>query len=75
MTPEAIGEYYKKELKEYLDRKFEEYVTCDDYYEPVAEDFEAEDYVSNWCRDNGFELLFFKGINAILKVSHFDLKR
>lgn len=61
MTPEAIGEYYKKKLKEYLDREFEEYVTCDDYYEPLAEDFEAEDYVDIWCRDNGFELEAFEG--------------
>lgn len=38
MTKESIREFYEKKLKEYLDSEFEEYCTCDDYYEPVVED-------------------------------------
>ena len=39
MTKESIREFYEKKLKEYLDSEFEEYCTCDDYYEPVVEDY------------------------------------
>lgn len=49
MTKEAIHQYYENNLREYLDAEFEEYCTCDDYYQPVAEDFEITSYVSDWC--------------------------
>lgn len=61
MSKESIREYYLKKLKEYLDSEFEEYITEDDYYEPVAEDFELEYCVKDWCKKNGFELLSCKG--------------
>lgn len=61
MTAEVIAEHYRKQLKECLDDEFEDYVTCDDYYEPVVEDFEAEYYVKSWCQKNGFEMLSFEG--------------
>ncbi len=61
MTKEAIFQYYEKELCRYLDREFEEYCTCDDYYEPVVEDFEIESYVIDWCKKHGFELFLCDG--------------
>ena len=61
MSKESIREYYIKELKEYLDSEFNDYVNADDYYEPVAEDFELEYCVKDWCKKNGFELLSCKG--------------
>jgi len=61
MTKEAIHQYYEKELGQYLDGEFEEYCTCDDYYQPVAEDFEIEYYVSEWCGKCGFELISCDG--------------
>jgi hypothetical protein len=61
MTKEAIHEYFEKRLKEYLDMEFEEYCTCDDYYEPVVEDFDAEYYVEAWCKENGFDYISCEG--------------
>ena len=61
MKEEQIGLYFEKQLKEVLDREFLEYVTEDDYYEPVVEDFEAEYYAKEWGKKNGFELISFDG--------------
>ncbi|WP_310604953.1 hypothetical protein, partial [Anaerosporobacter sp.] len=41
-TLEIITEYYENKLGKYLDGEFEEYCTCDDYYQPVVEDFEID---------------------------------
>lgn len=58
MTKEALQEYYTKLLRDHLDSEFEDYCTCDDYYQPVVEDFMADRCaVSGWCRKNGFELI------------------
>jgi hypothetical protein len=58
MTKEAIGDYYRKQLKEHLDYEFEDYCTCDDYYQPCVEDFMVDrDAVRTWCTENGFELI------------------
>lgn len=62
LTSEDIAQYYVDQLLEYLDDKFEYYFTCDDYYPPVAEDFEADDYVQDWCKENTFELVDFEGV-------------
>lgn len=40
---------------------FEEYCSCDDYYEPVVEDFELEDYVKKWADKNRFIVVSCKG--------------
>lgn len=48
-------------MKECFDYEFEDYITCDDYYEPVVEDFETEYYVTSWCKKNGFRMLSFEG--------------
>lgn len=61
MTKEAIHEYFEKDLCQYLDDEFEEYCTCDDYYQPVVEDFDIDYYVSEWCGKNGFELISCEG--------------
>ncbi len=61
MTMEAIFEFFESMLKEYLDSEFEEYCTCDDYYQPVVEDFELTYYVEKWCKENGFEPISCEG--------------
>ena len=61
MKAEAIGKIYEKKLVAFLDREFEEYCTCDDYYEPVVEDFELESYVKDWCKKNGFKIISCEG--------------
>lgn len=61
MTKDAISHFYEKEIRKYLDSEFEEYCTCDDYYEPVVEDFELTYDVTEWCKKNGFEVISCDG--------------
>ncbi len=61
MKAEAISSLYGKELREYLDSEFEEYCTCDDYYQPVVEDFEIEYYIKEWCKKNEFTIISCEG--------------
>lgn len=61
MTKEAIGDHYRKSLKEYLDIEFEEYCTCEDYYQPVVEGFEIDYRVADWSRKSGFEVISCEG--------------
>ncbi|HAX53749.1 MAG TPA: hypothetical protein DDY59_15020 [Lachnospiraceae bacterium] len=61
MTQDAITECYKKRISRYLDYEFEEYCSCDDYYQPVVEDFEIDSYVKQWCKENEFELVSCEG--------------
>lgn len=61
MEKDVIREYFETKLSDYLDREFEEYCTCDDYYQPVVEDFEAESYIKEWCSKNGFEFVSCEG--------------
>ena len=61
MKAEAIRKIYIKNLKVYLDSEFEEYCTCDDYYQPVVEDFELEYRINDWCRKNGFKIISCEG--------------
>ena len=61
MKAEEIRSFYGRELRKYLDREFEEYCTCDDYYQPVVEDFEIEYYLKEWCKKNGFKLISCEG--------------
>lgn len=60
-TSETISDYYKKSLCKYLDDEFEEYCTCDDYYQPVVEDFEIEERVNEWSKKNGFKIISCEG--------------
>lgn len=61
MTKEAITEHYKKKIGEYLDYEFEEYCTCEDYYQPVVEDFDIDDRINEWCKKNGFVFISCEG--------------
>lgn len=61
MTKESIYKFYEKKLIEYLDSEFEEYCTCDDYYEPVVEDYDLTYDVEQWCKENGFEVISCEG--------------
>ena len=61
MTKESIREFYEKKLKEYLDSEFEEYCTCDDYYELVVEDYHLTYDVEHWCKEHGFEVVSCEG--------------
>ena len=61
MTKESIYKFYEKKLIECLDSEFEEYCTCDGYYEPVVEDFGLTYDVEHWCKENGFEVVSCEG--------------
>lgn len=61
MKQEDIEKYFEKKLFEHLDNEFQYYCTCDDYYQPVVEDFELRYYVEEWCKKNGFEIEVCEG--------------
>lgn len=51
----------EKSLRSMLDDEFEDYCTEDDYYQPVVEDFEAEEYIKDWAKERGLEIIDFEG--------------
>lgn len=59
LPAEKIFEHYKKILKKVLDEELEDYVTCDDYYPPVMEDYGGnfEGTVEEFCKKYGFDLV------------------
>lgn len=61
MSSEAINKLFDEKLGAYQNSEFEDYCTCDDYYQPVVEDFELECHIRDWCKKNGFELLSYEG--------------
>ena len=61
MTREAITDFYENDIRNWLDEEFEKYCTCEDYYQPVVEDFEFDYYLAEWCRKNGFEIVSYEG--------------
>ena len=61
ITKEAIHNHFEEKIGKYLDDEFEDYCTCDDYYQPVVEDFEIEYRVTEWSRKNGFEVVSCNG--------------
>lgn len=61
ISQEVISSHYADKLKRYLDYEFEDYCTEDDYYQPVEEDFEIEDYVKEWCKKNNFRFISCDG--------------
>ena len=63
MAKDMIHDLFVRRLKGFLDYKFEEYCTEDDYYQPVVGDFGVDmDYaLPKWCEENGLELLSFEG--------------
>ena len=60
MTREAITDFYENDIRNWLDEEFERYCTCEDYYQPVVEDFEFDYYLAEWCRKNGFEIVSYE---------------
>lgn len=63
MTKEAIHDLFANRLQDYLDHEFEYYCTCEDYYQPVVEDFNSnlEYDLPKWSKENGFEYVSFEG--------------
>ncbi|MDO4834372.1 MAG: hypothetical protein Q4A40_04980 [Bacillota bacterium] len=61
MTADEIGSHYGKHLGEYLDSNFNWHCTCEEYYEPIVEDFEIDYYVKEWSEKNGFEVISCEG--------------
>ncbi len=63
MTKEAIHDLFAKRLRDYLDHEFDYYCTCEDYYQPVVEDFGSnlEYDLPKWSKENGFEYVSFEG--------------
>lgn len=61
LSSDKIYKLFDEELCGYLDSEFREYCTCDDYYQPVVEDFELEYYVTEWCKKNGFNFVSCEG--------------
>ena len=45
------------EMEEALAEDFHDYVTCDDYYPPVMEDYDAEYALSKCCKELGLKLV------------------
>ena len=62
-TKETICDLFAKRLQGYLDHEFDYYCTCEDYYQPVVEDFEdnLEYDVKQWSEQNGFEFVSCDG--------------
>ena len=48
-------------LRDKLDQEFDDYCTEDDYYQPVVEDFEAEEYAREWAEERNIKLISFEG--------------
>lgn len=61
-SEEAICSYFDKRIQKELSADFDEYVTCEDYYPPVAEDYVSnfECLIREFCKRNGFKLLSFE---------------
>lgn len=53
--------FEKKNMEEWAERDedLEDYVTCDDYYPPVMEDYYCEDVLEKFCREQGFKLISY----------------
>lgn len=60
-TPEDLYLVLEKSLRDMLDSEFEDYCSDDDYYQPVVEDFEAEEYIKDWAEKRGLEVVSFDG--------------
>lgn len=62
-TPKVIHELFAKRLERYLDSDFEDYCTCEDYYQPVVEEYGCNltSNLEHWCSKNGFEFILCDG--------------
>lgn len=59
VSEEKIFDHYKMILDGMMDEELEDYVTCDDYYPPVMEDYgENFEYaLEQFCKKYGFDLV------------------
>ena len=60
-TEEDVIIVLQDSLRDMLDQEFDDYCNEDDYYQPVVEDFEAEDYAREWAEERSIELSSFEG--------------
>lgn len=69
MSAGEIHDYFAQKLTDYLDDKFEWYCSAEEYCPPVAEDFELDYYLADWCKNNGFAMASCDGEGS---TSDFD---
>lgn len=67
-TKEKIRDLFARRLQDYLDHEFDYYCTCEDYNQPVVEDFEdnLEYDVKQWSEKNGFEFVSCDGDGSLV---------
>lgn len=58
-TEETIHKYFMQKFESSMSEDFGDYVACEDYYPPVAEDYDInfEDLALALCRHYGFKLI------------------
>ncbi len=63
LTKKEIHDYFENSLTKCLDDDFDDYCTCEEYYEPYVEDYSSNlsDEVEKWCKENGFKLMSIDG--------------
>lgn len=61
LTDEDIYDFFDEKLQQELDLDFEQYVTAEKYYEPVAEDYGFEYFLEKVCKQYGLEVLCWEG--------------
>lgn len=63
LKAEGIKDLFEEKLNEAVDDDFEGYVTAEEYYEPVPEDYDEnfEDIVEEFCRKNGLRMNSYEG--------------
>jgi len=64
MTEEEIRKEYERILQKELEYDLDEYATSDDYYPPVAEDYDDNfeyDVLKPFCEKYGFEVVSWEG--------------
>ncbi|MBQ0080298.1 MAG: hypothetical protein KBS95_01935 [Alistipes sp.] len=57
VSSEDIFEYVSKKISSLLDDGFEQYCSSDDYYPPVAEDFDGEYYIEDFVKKFGLDIV------------------
>jgi hypothetical protein len=62
VTAQEIFEIYQEELEDILNRDFREYSQGDDYYPPVAEDYDSNYLcvLEDFCAKHGFEIITYE---------------
>ena len=54
---DTIFQQFQNKMEEALEEDFHDYVTCDDYYPPVMEDYDAEYALSKCCKELGLKIV------------------